>query len=67
MPKGDDHAGWLQERKFSKEKMDGGSVEVGDEEVNARGRKGKKKGSVWLSLTERFARTIKMCSLEKSN
>ena len=39
MPKGDDHAGWLQERKFSKEKMDGGSVEVEDEEVNERGRK----------------------------
>ena len=67
MPRGEDHAGWLQERKFSEEKMDGGSVEVGDEEVNKRGRKGKKRGSVWLSLMERIARTIKMYSLEKSN
>lgn len=49
MPRGEDHAGWLQERKFSEEKMDGGSVEVGDEEVNKRGRKGKKEAQCGLA------------------
>lgn len=38
MSPGDEHAGHLQEGKFSKEKMDG-SVEVGDKEVKDRGRR----------------------------
>lgn len=57
----------LRKEIFQNRRWMEGVWRQGNEEVSERGRKGKKRGSAWLRLTERFARTIKMYSLEKSN